>query len=74
MDRRPVDILSKAKDKRVIIKLKNNKKVSGKVESYDMHLNLWLKDVELVDSDGQSENYDKFLVRGDNIIFISPME
>ena len=46
MDHRPVDVLGKSKGKRVIVKLKNNKKVSGIVEAYDMHLNLWLNNAE----------------------------
>ena len=76
MDHRPVDILGKTKGKRVIVKLKNNKQVSGIVEAYDMHLNLWLKNAELIDCNGDSkkgtEAFEKFLVRGDNVIFISP--
>ena len=72
MDHRPVDVLGKSKGKRVIVKLKNNKKVSGIVEAYDMHLNLWMNNAELMDAEGNSENYEVFLVRGDNVIFISP--
>lgn len=72
MDHRPVDILGKSKGKRVIVRLKNNKKVSGIVEAYDMHLNLWMNSAELIDAEGNSESFEKFLVRGDNVIFISP--
>ncbi|MCK5321810.1 MAG: RNA-binding protein [Candidatus Aenigmarchaeota archaeon] len=61
-----------AHGKIVIVRLKNNKNVSGIVEAYDMHLNLWLNDVEVTDTEGNTESFDKFLVRGDNVIYISP--
>ena len=43
---RPLDALNKARDKRIIVELKNNKQYIGKLKSFDIHINIVLDDVE----------------------------
>ncbi len=43
---RPLDALNKARDKRVIVELKNNKQFLGKLKSFDIHINVVLEDAE----------------------------
>jgi len=43
---RPLDALNNARDKRVIVELKNNKQYIGKLKSFDIHINVVLEDAE----------------------------
>jgi len=69
--KRPLDVLDRAKEDRVIVKLKNGSTVSGKLKAFDLHLNMWLEDASVTDEDGQTD-YGKLLLRGDNVIVASP--
>jgi len=73
MSNRPLDLLDNAKGKRVIVKLKNNRQISGILRALDIHLNMWIDDAEVVEED-KTTKYGKVLVRGDSIIFASPAE
>ncbi|MDD5416768.1 MAG: LSm family protein [Candidatus Aenigmarchaeota archaeon] len=73
MSSRPLDVLDKAKGKRVIIKLKNGVEITGVLQAFDLHLNIWLEDS--VERKNDSEiKLGSSLVRGDTIILISPAE
>jgi small nuclear ribonucleoprotein len=43
---RPLDALNKARDKKVIVELKNNKQYIGKLKAFDIHINIVLEDAE----------------------------
>ena len=43
---RPLDALNKARDKRVIVELKNNKQYIGNLKAFDIHINTVLEEVE----------------------------
>ena len=64
---RPLDALNNARNKRVIVELKNNRQYVGKLISFDIHVNVVLEDAE-EHVDGQV----KIFIRGDTITFISP--
>jgi small nuclear ribonucleoprotein len=68
---RPLDVLDKAKEKRVIVKLKNGAEVTGVLKAFDLHLNLWLEEAEERKDDKQIR-LGSTLLRGDTIIFVSP--
>lgn len=77
MDARPIDVLNHAKGKRVLVALKNGRRVTGTLQALDVpHLNLWLNDAEVThkDESGQeiTTKYGKIFVRGDSVVFISP--
>ncbi|VVB60106.1 Putative snRNP Sm-like protein [uncultured archaeon] len=73
MSNRPLDLLDNAKGKRIIVKLKNNRQISGVLRALDIHLNMWIDDAEVVEED-KTTKYGKVLVRGDSVIFASPAE
>jgi len=69
---RPLDALNKARDKRVIVELKNNRQFVGKLKSFDIHVNVVLEDAEEhVDGDVKRKLGVVF-IRGDTITVISP--
>jgi len=73
MSSRPLDVLDKAKGKRVIVKLKNGVEVTGVLQAFDLHLNIWLED-SVERKDNSEIKLGSSLVRGDTIILISPAE
>jgi len=71
MPDRPIDALDQAKGKKVLVKLKNGEEITGTLVALDLHLNLWLEDVDI-----QGENKRKFstlLIRGDTVLYASPV-
>lgn len=56
----------------VLIKLKGGKVIRGNLQGFDQHMNLSLEKAEEVAEDGQSNSLGTLIVRGDNIIMISP--
>lgn len=68
---RPIDVLNSAKGKRVLIKIKNGSEISGILQAMDLHLNMWLNEAEERTKDGKTK-LGTVLVRGDNILFVSP--
>ncbi|MET1101518.1 MAG: LSm family protein [Pyrodictiaceae archaeon] len=56
----------------VLVKLKGSKEVRGKLKSYDQHLNLVLEDAEELRSDGSIRKLGTIVIRGDNVVLISP--
>ena len=71
MTSRPLDVLDKAKGKRVIIKLKNGSEIVGVLQAFDLHLNIWLDETE-ERKDEMKVKLGSTLVRGDTIIYVSP--
>ena len=65
---RPLDVLGSSQDKKVIIRLKSGAEITGTLRAFDSHINLWLDDASIEDN----KNNTKVLVRGDNIVLISP--
>jgi small nuclear ribonucleoprotein (snRNP)-like protein len=68
---RPLDVLEKAKEKRVMIKLKNGVEITGILQAFDLHLNVWIEDAE-ERKDDKEVKLGTALIRGDTIIYISP--
>ena len=68
---RPLDALNKARNKRVIVDLKNGKQLAGKLNAFDIHINVVLDETEeMVDGQG-SRKLGTVFIRGDTIILIS---
>ena len=68
---RPLDTLNNARNKRVIVELKNTKQFVGKLKSFDIHINTVLDDArEMVDGT-ESRQLGTVFLRGDAIILIS---
>ena len=74
MMNKPLELLAKSLDMRVLIKLKGGRELRGKLRGYDQHMNLILEDAEEI-RPGEEEQLLKvgtIIVRGDNVIIISP--
>ena len=67
-----VKVLDESINKMVLIKLKGNKTISGNLLGFDQHMNLLLDQSEEVPSEGDSISLGSIVVRGDNVIMISP--
>ncbi|MCL4411623.1 LSm family protein [Candidatus Marsarchaeota archaeon] len=70
---RPFDLLNKSVGQQVLIRLKNNMSVRGKVTSFDAHMNLVLENAEELDDGELKAKLGTILLRGGNIIFVSPV-
>ncbi len=69
---RPLDALNEARNKRVLVELKNGKQFIGTLKSFDIHINVVLYDTEEhVDGELKRKLGISF-IRGDTIILISP--
>lgn len=68
---RPLDALNRSRDKRVIVELKNNKQYTGKLKSFDIHINIVLEDVEERVNGELTRKLGSVFIRGDTITVIS---
>ncbi|HLD07341.1 MAG TPA: LSM domain-containing protein [Candidatus Nanoarchaeia archaeon] len=68
---RPLDMLNKARDKRVIVELKNSKVLIGKLNAFDIHINVVLNDAEEHEAGQLKRKLGNVFIRGDTIILIS---
>ena len=68
---RPLDALNKARDKRIIVDLKNSKQYIGKLKSFDIHINIVLDDVEERVNGEVTRKFNAVFIRGDTITVIS---
>ncbi|KJE49547.1 MULTISPECIES: LSM domain-containing protein [Acidiplasma] len=69
---RPMDTLKNSLEKNIMIDVKGSRSYSGILEGYDIYMNLVLKNVSETINGENKGVFDKMLLRGDNIIFISP--
>lgn len=68
--KRPLDVLGSSLDKNIIVKTKFNESITGVLKAFDSHINIWLEEARI---QGEKElSLGKVLIRGDNIVFISP--
>jgi small nuclear ribonucleoprotein len=68
---RPLDALNKARGKRVIVELKNNKQYIGNLDAFDIHINVVLDDAEERVDGEVKRKLGTVFVRGDTITIIS---
>ncbi len=69
---RPLDALNKARDKRVLVELKNNRQYVGKLKSFDIHINVVLEDAEEHVDGEVKRKLGVVFIRGDTITIVSP--
>ena len=69
---RPFDLLNKAIGQQVLIRLKNGTDIRGKVVSFDAHMNIVIENAEELDEGSTKARLNTILLRGGNILFISP--
>ena len=71
---RPLDALNRARNKRVVVELKNNKQYVGKLQAFDIHINTVLEDAEEMQGGEVKRKLGIVFIRGDTITIISPSE
>ncbi len=66
-------ILDGCLNKVILIKLKNRTIIRGNLKAFDQHMNLILSEVEDI-TEEKVKNLNKIILRGDNILIVSPYE
>ena len=69
---KPLAVLNKAINHQVIVELKGKRGYRGTLDGYDPHMNLVLKNAEEIQNNEVKRKLDSIIVRGDNVIYISP--
>ncbi|MFB0560690.1 MAG: LSM domain-containing protein [Candidatus Lokiarchaeia archaeon] len=69
---RPLDLLNRSLEARVLVKLKGGRELRGKLKGFDLHMNLILDEAEEVIDKNNNRMVGTVIVRGDNVILLSP--
>ncbi len=72
MEARPLDTLNKARNKKVLVELKNGKQFIGQIVSFDIHINTVLEEAEERVNGEITRKLGTVFIRGDTITIISP--
>ena len=67
-----VKVLDESLGRGVLIKMKGGKVIRGILQGFDQHMNLLLEEAEEIIDEGKSNNLGTIVVRGDNVVIISP--
>lgn len=70
-ENRPMDLLGRSLNQQVLVKLKGDRELRGRLRGYDQHLNLILDDAEDL-TEKPPQELGTVILRGDNVIFLSP--
>lgn len=68
---RPFDMLNNSLNKQVLILLKGNVMIRGKLKAFDVHLNIVLEDAEELDNGKVKTKYVEVFLRGDTVILVT---
>lgn len=69
---RPLDTLNLARNKTVLVDMKNSYRYVGKLKAFDMHINIVLDDAEEHYNGEVRRKLGTVFIRGDTITIISP--
>ena len=69
---RPLDMLNSARNKEVLLQLKGDKQITGKLLAFDIHINVVLDNARELENNEIKRNIGLTFVRGDTIFFVSP--
>jgi len=67
-------VLAESLDQIVLVRLRGGKSLRGRLKSYDMHLNIVLDDAEEELEDGTRRRLGTVLIRGENVVMLSPIQ
>ena len=69
---RPLDTLNAARNKTVMVDLKNGHRFVGKLRAFDIHINTVLEDAQEFENGELKRKIGTVFIRGDTITIISP--
>ena len=69
---KPLSVLNQSINRNVIVELKFGRGYRGVLDGFDPHMNLVLKNAQELENDEVINRYSLAIVRGDNVIYISP--
>jgi small nuclear ribonucleoprotein len=69
---RPLDTLNQARNKSVLVDLKNGSRFVGKLKAFDIHINTVLVEAEEHQNGEVKRKLGTVFIRGDTITIISP--
>ncbi len=72
MSEMTTQILQESLGKTVLVRLKGGKSLRGKIKGFDQHLNLVLEETEDTSDPQKTRKLGVLIVRGDNVVIISP--
>jgi len=68
--KRPLNVLQKATNKQVSVRLKSDIEYRGKMSNVDPYMNVILVDAEESENGSKKANYGKVVIRGNNVLYI----
>jgi len=71
---RPLDMLNQSKSKDVLIQLKTEKQIVGTLIAFDININLVLENAKELESGEAKKGLGLTFIRGDNVVYISPVK
>ncbi len=72
MTSRPFDLLNDSIGKEVLVVIKGNVRIRGTLKAFDVHMNIVLDNAEEIENGESKTKYGKLILRGDNVLLISP--
>ncbi|MFW9930488.1 MAG: LSM domain-containing protein [Candidatus Thorarchaeota archaeon] len=71
----PLQLLTDSLNKTVLLRIRGNREIRGILRSFDAHLNLYIEEAVLLASETENlpeEQLGVIILRGDNVIYVSP--
>ncbi|MCW4038226.1 MAG: LSm family protein [Candidatus Bathyarchaeota archaeon] len=65
-------ILEESLGKLVLLRLRGNRSLRGKLQGFDMHMNLVLEEADDISDPENTQSLGTIIVRGDNVVIVSP--
>lgn len=69
---KPLSLLNQSINSNVMVELKGGRGYRGILDGFDPHMNLVLKNAEELLNNESQRKVDLAIVRGDNVIYVSP--
>lgn len=67
----PLNVLEKALNQRIVLSLKDRRRLEGVLTGFDEHMNLVLAEAQ-EESEGKTRKVGTVVLRGNNVVSISP--
>ena len=69
---RPLDLLNQAKGKEILVHLKNERQLVGKLLAFDIHINIVLDNTKELEKGEVKRNIGLAFIRGGDVVYLSP--